>query len=123
MKFSHLSLFHCLYNFTTTRYQQLLPIEQEQEVTSFARVRMTCRSISFEAGSSLSLQISVHDSFVACWMHSSGLRCITLDAAGASSIVEEDAATVTPLPEELLKPTAATLALTRLIVDMRDPSW
>ena len=71
----------------------------------------------------LSQEISVHDSFVTCLMHSYELWCAVLNATGASSIVEEDAATVTPLPEELLKPIAATLALTRLIVDMRDPSW
>ena len=53
-----------LYNFTTTRYQQLLLIEQEQ-VTSFARVSMARRSIFFELVP-LSLEISVHDSFVAC---------------------------------------------------------
>ena len=53
---------------------------------------------------SLFLEISVHDSFVSCLMHSSGLRCVALTAAGTSSIVEEDAAMVTQLLEELLKP-------------------
>ena len=50
---------------TSNTLSAALPIEQEQEVTSFARVSMARRSIFFELVP-LSLEISVHDSFVAC---------------------------------------------------------